>query len=85
MQSVLAAAPGSSQASDAKSFLAMTALEPGGMDLISAKSDVDQILKAKPDYVPALIAQAATRREAGSMQLAMEVPLPMPALGVGVY
>jgi Flp pilus assembly protein TadD len=70
MQRVLAAAPGSSHASDAKSFLAMTALKPEAMDLIVAKSDVDQVLKAKPDYIPGLMARAAILLQRGESEAA---------------
>ena len=65
MQKVLAAAPESSQSSDAKSFLAMTALNEPGADLRAAKPDVDQLLKANPDYLPALMARASILLQQG--------------------
>ena len=70
MQRVLAAAPDSSHVADAKSFLAMTALDPEATDLIAAKSEVDQVLKAKPDYVPGLMAQAAILLQRGELEAA---------------
>ena len=70
MQRVLAAAPGLNHASDAKSFLTMTALDQEGADLTAAKSEVDQVLKAKPDYVPGLMAQAAILLKRGESEAA---------------
>ena len=70
MQRVPSTAPGSNHANDANSFLAMTALEPGGMELIARRSDVDQILKAKPDYIPALMAQAVILLQRGESEAA---------------
>jgi tetratricopeptide (TPR) repeat protein len=65
MQRVLAAAPDSGQSSDAKLFLAMTALDQEGTGLVAAESEIEKALKANPNYVPALMAQAgssSTRR-----------------------
>ena len=58
MQRVLNAAPDSSNSSDAKLFLAMTALDQEGAALASAESEVEQVLKTDPKYVPAQMAHA---------------------------
>ena len=73
MQRVLTAAPDSSQSSDAKSFLAMTALDQEGSNLIAAESEVDQALKANPDYVPALMAQAGILLQRGESEAAATI------------
>jgi predicted Zn-dependent protease len=59
MESVLAAAPDSIQSSDAKLFLEMVELTEEGIDPVAAEPQVEQFLKARPDYVPALMARAA--------------------------
>ena len=64
MQRVLTAAPDSSQSSDAKLFLAMTALDQEGADPVAAEAEVDKVLKANPSYVPALMAQAGDPAQA---------------------
>jgi Flp pilus assembly protein TadD len=58
MQRVLTAAPDSSQSSDAKSFLEMTALAREGADPAAAEPEVGKVLKANPNDVPALMAHA---------------------------
>ena len=70
MQRVLAAGLDSSQSSDAKSFLAMTALAQEGADPLSAESEVDRVLKANRSYVPALMAQAAILLARGESEAA---------------
>ena len=70
MQRVLTAAPDSSQSSDAKLFLAMTAPAQEGADPVAAESEVDKVLKANPDYVPALMAQAAILLQRGESEAA---------------
>jgi len=57
MQAVLQSAPTARQSEDAASFLAITALE--GRDLLAAESEVQKLLEADPNYVPALMARAA--------------------------
>jgi tetratricopeptide (TPR) repeat protein len=59
MQRVLKASPDSRHSEDAKSFLAMTGLDGKPADLAAAEPQVQKILKADANYVPALMAQAA--------------------------
>ena len=65
MQRVLTAAPNSSQSSDANLFLEMVSLSEEGANPVSAQARVEQVLKAKPDYVPALMARAMTLLQNG--------------------
>jgi tetratricopeptide (TPR) repeat protein len=64
---------GSQQTEDAKSFLAMTALDEDGKNLASAEPEVQRILKMHPDYVPALIARAAIVGQRGESNAAAEI------------
>jgi tetratricopeptide (TPR) repeat protein len=59
MQRSLDAAPSGASSEDAKRFLTMTALDHLSADIAAAEPEVQEILKAEPDYVPALMAQAA--------------------------
>jgi tetratricopeptide (TPR) repeat protein len=60
MQRSLDAAPDAAQQSeDAKRFLAMTALDQTPAEAIAAEPEVRKILNTQPDYLPALMAQAA--------------------------
>ena len=70
MQRAIAAAAGSSNASDAKSFLAMLELDKEGADLTAAKSEIDKVLKTDPKYVPALMVQAAIQLQHGGSEAA---------------
>ena len=67
MQRVLAARPDSSEA---KLFLEMTVLTEEGADPIAGEPHVDQVLKADPDYVPALMARAAILLQRGESEAA---------------
>ena len=58
MQRAVAAGPDSSQASDARLFLEMTALDEEGANASAAESEVEKVLKEDPGYVPALMARA---------------------------
>ena len=61
MQRCLDAGPDAAAAEDGKRFLAMTTLDQPAADVVAAEPDVQKILKAQPDYVPALMAQAASQ------------------------
>jgi tetratricopeptide (TPR) repeat protein len=82
MQRSLDAAPSGASSEDAKRFLAMTALDHLSAEIAVAEPDVQKILKTQPDYVPALMAQAAiqlqrndTKRAAGIyLQVLREYP-----------
>jgi len=72
MQKVLTAVPSSPQAADAKKFLALTALEGKPEELIAGESEVQNELKSNPEYVPALMAQAALLAQRGQAEPATE-------------
>lgn len=57
--------PDSPQSADAKTFLAMTALDQDPKAAISAEPEIQKILRADPKYVPALMAQAAIQVQRG--------------------
>ncbi len=73
MQKVLANNPDSAQATDAKKFLALTTLDENPKELIAADSDVQKELKSNPEYVPALMVQAALLTHRGEAKPATEI------------
>jgi tetratricopeptide (TPR) repeat protein len=73
MQKVLANNPDSAQADDAKKFLGLAALDENSKDLMAAESEVQKQLKSNPDYVPALMAQAALDAQRGQAKEASEI------------
>ena len=73
MQKVLTNNPDPTQATDAKKFLALTALEGKSKELIAAEIDVQKELRSNPKYAPALMAQAALHTQHGQIKPATEV------------
>lgn len=73
MRKAMAANPNSSQASDAKEFLALTALDENSKELMDAENDIQKELKSNPEYVPALMAQAALDTRRGETKPATEM------------
>ena len=73
MQKVLTNNPDSAQAADAKKFLALAALDQNQKGLLAAESEVHKELKSNPEYVPALMAQAALDVQHGQSQPATEI------------
>jgi tetratricopeptide (TPR) repeat protein len=73
MQKIIAAVPNLPQADDAKRFLMFTALGENSKELTAAESDVQKQLKSNPEYVPALMAQAALLAERGEAKSATEI------------
>ena len=61
MERVLSAKPDAAQSEDGKRFLEMTALEQPSADTLAAQSKIESVLKAQPDYLPSLMAQAAVQ------------------------
>ena len=59
MQRSLDQGIGTDQSEEAKQFLSMTALAQPSADVISAEPEIRKILEKRPDYVPALMVQAA--------------------------
>ncbi|KAF5407503.1 MAG: Beta-barrel assembly-enhancing protease [Candidatus Udaeobacter sp.] len=73
MQKVLTDNLNSSQAADAKKFLALAALDENPKGLIAAESELQKELKSNPEYVPALMAQAALDAQHGQTKPATEI------------
>jgi tetratricopeptide (TPR) repeat protein len=73
MQRVLTAGPESSQAADARKFLAFTALDENPKELIVGESQVQSELKSNPEYVPALMAQATLLAQRDQVKPASEI------------
>ena len=65
MQRLLALSPNSNQQSDASLFLRMTALDQEGVELVATETEIENALKANPNYVPALMAKAGRPRRSG--------------------
>ena len=72
MQKALTNNPNSSQAADAKNFLALTPLDENPKELAAAETGVQNELKSNPEYVPALMAQAALDAQHGEIKRATE-------------
>jgi tetratricopeptide (TPR) repeat protein len=72
MQKVLTNNPDSAQAADAKKFLVLTALDENLKELMAAEPEVQKELKSNPEYVPALMANAALQAQRGQVKLATE-------------
>jgi tetratricopeptide (TPR) repeat protein len=70
MQRVLTTAPNSSQSSDAKLFLEMTALDEKGTGFVAAQSEIEKALGANPNYLPALMAKAGMLHKRGESKAA---------------
>jgi tetratricopeptide (TPR) repeat protein len=73
MQKVLTSNPDPTQAADAKKFVTFTALDGNSKELTAAESDVQKELKSNPEYVPALMAQAALDTQHGQIKPATEM------------
>jgi uncharacterized protein HemY len=73
MQKALTNNPDPTQAADAKKFLAFTALDENPKELMAAEIDVQKELKSNPEYVPALMAQAALLTQRGQIKPATEM------------
>jgi Flp pilus assembly protein TadD len=72
MQKVLTIDPNSPQASDAKKFLVFTTLDGNPNDLVAAEAEVQTELKSNPQYVPALMVQAAFDAQRRQIKPAIE-------------
>jgi tetratricopeptide (TPR) repeat protein len=70
IQRLVKEAPDSPEAGDARNFLAMTALAETGKDLAAAEPEVQKILAAKPDYLPARMVLAALQTQRGDSKAA---------------
>lgn len=75
MQRALDAAPTGAQSEEAKRFLAMTGLDELSPQGIAAEGEVQKILQTQPDYVPALMAQAAIHLQRSDAKAAVTIYL----------
>jgi len=73
MQKVLMINPDPTQVADAKKFLAFIALDENSMELTAAESEVQKELKSNPEYVPALMADAALLTQRGQVKSATDI------------
>ncbi len=73
MQKAMTANPNFSQAADAKEFLALTALDENSQELMAARNEIQKELQSNPQYVPALMAQAALDTGRGETKSATEM------------
>ena len=73
MQKILADNTGSAQATEAKKFLTLTALDENPKQLVAAENEVQREVKSNPEYVPGLMAQAALDTQQGQIKPAIEM------------
>ena len=73
MQKILADNTGSAQATEAKKFLTLTALDENPKQLVAAENEVQREVKSNPEYVPGLMAQAALDTQQGQIKSAIEM------------
>jgi tetratricopeptide (TPR) repeat protein len=72
MQKILTIAVDAPSAADAKKFLALTALDENPERLVAAETGAQNELKSNPQYVPALMVQAALDAQHGQIKRATE-------------
>jgi Flp pilus assembly protein TadD len=73
MQKAVTIGANSRSASDAREFLALTALDENQKELVAAEADLQKGLKSNPAYVPALMAEAALQTQRGQAKSATEI------------
>ncbi len=73
MQKVLTNNPNPVHAADAQKFLALTALSENPKDLHAAEAEIGKELQSNPEFVPALMAQAALDTKQGQNKRAIEI------------
>ena len=73
MQKVLTTNPDSSAGCRRQKFLALTALDENPKELMAAESEIQKELRSNPEYVPALMAQAALDTQRGQTKPATEM------------
>jgi tetratricopeptide (TPR) repeat protein len=73
MQKALTAGPDSPQAADAKKFLTLTAFGENPKEFGTAENDLQKELKSNPEYVPALMAEAALDAQHGQAKSATQI------------
>ena len=73
MQKVLTNSPDSFQGADAKKFLALTELNENPKKLMAAEAEVQKERMSDPEYLPALMAQAALDEQRGQIKPATQI------------
>jgi tetratricopeptide (TPR) repeat protein len=73
MQKAMATGVNFSEAADTRRFLSLTALDENPKELMIAEKDVQKELQTNPQYLPALMAQAALDVERGQIKPATEI------------
>ena len=73
MQKVLTNNADSSQDADAKKFLALTKLNENPKELMASEAELQKELNSDPEYLPALMAQAALDKQRGQIKPATEI------------
>jgi tetratricopeptide (TPR) repeat protein len=73
MQKALATSPDFPELADARKFLSLTALNENPKELAPAGNEVEKELKANPQYLPALMAQAALDEQRGQIKSATTI------------
>ena len=71
MERALKVAPAPEISADAQSFLRMTALDKNPKDAVTLEAEVQKVLKADPNYVPALTVRAAIEEQRGEAKTAI--------------
>ncbi len=67
-----AADSGSSDQKEAEQFLGLTSIEEGPTRLLAVEDQIDPVLQARPDYLPALMAHAALQIKQGNIDAAIK-------------
>jgi tetratricopeptide (TPR) repeat protein len=73
MQKALATGSDFPKAADARTFLSLTALDKNPKELVAAENEIQKELQASPEYLPALMAQAALDEQRGQIKPAAEI------------
>jgi lipopolysaccharide biosynthesis regulator YciM len=73
MQRALNAEQDAAAADDAKRFLAMTSLDQLSPETVAAEPEIQMTLQTEPDYVPALMAEAAVKLQGNDTKAATDL------------
>ena len=71
MERTLKVAPAPEISGDAQSFLRMTALDRNPKEAVTLEPEIQKLLKADPNYVPALAVRAAIEEQRGEARTAI--------------
>src|SRR5439155_21065290 len=73
MQKALATGSDFPEAADARTFLSLTALDENLKELVASENEIQKELQASPEYLPALMAQAALDEQIVQIKPACEI------------